>query len=230
MTPPRHVAVIPDGNRRWARARGYPLTQGYREGAARFRELIKTSFESGVSYLTIWAASESNLTSRSPAEVASLQMLIHKELEALVASEELRAREVRVRIIGRAAVLLGDPTIQARIDGLQASTAHHKNYHLTILLGYDGRTEMLEAVRALGARASEATPELLKRGLWTGDLPPVDLVIRTGGEPHWSAGFLMWLTAESQLVFRDMLWPEFDSAALAAAFTEYASRGRRFGA
>jgi undecaprenyl diphosphate synthase len=126
--------------------------------------------------------------------------------------------------------LLGDPAIQARIDALEASTKHHDGRHLTILLGYDGRTEMLEAVRALGARASEATPELLKSELWTRDLPSVDLVIRTGGEPHWSAGFLMWLTAESQLVFRDMLWPEFDSAALAAALTEYASRGRRFGA
>lgn len=227
---PRHVAIIPDGNRRWARARGYPLTRGYREGAERFREIIRTAFQSEVSHLTIWAASESNLTDRSPVEVRSLQALIHRELGELRRSKELMERAVRVRVIGRAAELLNDPSIQARIDDLEVATGANAERHLTILLGYDGRTEMVAAVRSLGERAATATPEELKGALWTRDLPAVDLVIRTGGEPHWSAGFLMWLTAESQLIFRDFFWPDFNAVAFSAALAEYGARGRRFGA
>ncbi|MDO8469864.1 MAG: polyprenyl diphosphate synthase [bacterium] len=228
---PKHVAIIPDGNRRWSRAHGVPSARGYDRGAERFRDIIRSAFQtSGLTHLTIWAASESNLTARGPHEVRTLRTLVHRELQVLRESPDLARYGIRVRIIGRAAELLKDSTITERVHELMAHTAANKKRNLTVLLGYDGRTEMIEAIRSMGRDAAHATASSLHAALWTRDLPPVDLVIRTGGEPHWSAGFLMWLTAESQFIFPETLWPDFDGAAFKAALAEYAARGRRFGA
>ncbi len=226
---PNHIAIIPDGNRRWARQNGFLPWKGHERGVERFREVSGAAFEQGTRYVTLWAASESNLKERSREEVAMLVMLLSREIGRMLDSEEFAWDKTRVRVIGNWNAILKDEKLAHLVAALEEKTRSFSARNLTILFGYDGTSEMLEAIRALRGASEQITADAVHRALATRDLPPVDLVIRTGGEPHWSAGFMMWHTANSQFYFTERFWPEFGADALAEAFREYARRERRFG-
>lgn len=222
---------MPDGNRRWAREHGFIPARGHREGVVRFREIREAVWRRGIPYLTFWAASEDNLTKRSRAEVRLLTLLMRQELKRELKLREFETKEVQLRVIGRWHEILKDRSLKELVDKLESESRRFTKNRLTILFGYDGRREMLEAIEKINAESpSRIDATTLEQALWTRDLPPVDLVIRTGGEPHWSAGFMMWHAANSQLHFTKTFWPAFDERALTIALKEYAERNRRFGA
>lgn len=227
---PEHLVVIPDGNRRWAKARGLDPWEGHQEGAIRYEEAVKAAFEAGVKYFTFWAASEDNVSKRSKLEVQFVLGLFKKELIKGLDSDIFEKNKVSVRIVGKYKELIKDEELNRAVAELEKKTAEFKDRILTILFCYDGRSEMLSAMEAVRQSGRPFTSEAVKENLWTSYLPPVDLVIRTGGEPHWSAGLMMWLTANSQFYFTEELWPDFTPQKLKIALADYAERGRRFGA
>jgi undecaprenyl diphosphate synthase len=201
----------------------------------RFDEVSRHAFDLGVQYFTFWAASEDNLTKRTRIEVAVLKRLMKYQLKKELKNGELAKKRVRFRLIGRWHEILKDAEIKKLANELEKVTVKFTEKQLTILFGYDGCREMTEAIKNLTKenmnfrlRENDAY-EIIKNHLWTKDLPPVDLVIRTGGEPPWSAGFMMWLTANSQFYFTSKFWPDFDHKELDKAIADYSERGRRFG-
>lgn len=230
MTVPNHVAIIPDGNRRWARQRGLKPWEGHRAGADGFQKISETALKLQIPFVTAWLGSEDNLRKRSQLEVQFLLQLLGKALNRSDFIRNLETHQVHFRLVGRWQELLANTQSLARVvQKRETETAHFTKHHLTILFGYDGQSEMLAAIEKLGEHRSKVTGEALMQALWTGFLPPVDLVIRTGGEPHWSAGFMMWHTANSQFYFSKKLWPDFDPPEFQKALHDYAGRERRFG-
>lgn len=224
---PNHLAIIPDGNRRWAKKRGETASVGHSKGIERFHEISKKCHDGGINFLTFWAASEDNLTKREAGEVKFLTSAAKQEARRWLNEKPSNGS---ASFIGRGAELLRDDELAELIKQLNSKRKISDERLITILFGYDGRTEMLEAVKKLAKSGDEISAENLKRHLWTGHLPPVDLVIRTGGEPHWSAGFMMWHTADSQFYFTDTLWPDFTVSELERALNEFEKRERRLGA
>lgn len=226
---PKHLAVIPDGNRRWAANHRLTISAGYERGLKNFEEIVRAAFNRGVSYVTIWAASEDNLKKRSGAEVKFLVMLFKRALRDMIRLGEFKKNGIRVKILGQGAALVSDPALTKLITGVEEETLAGEKGQLTILFGYDGKQEMLAAMNQLISGGDVVDAASLERALPTGSFPAVDLVIRTGGEPHWSAGFMMWQTADSQFYFSEKFWPDFNSAELDLALADYANRGRRKG-
>ena len=227
MSVPKHVAVIPDGNRRWATAQGLPAWEGHIEGVKRFWEIANHALQEGVSYISFWGSSYDNLKKRTKMEVSFLLQLVAKE----VANPEVLAlclnNQTRFRVIGEWREFITDTKVYQAIEDIQVQTKHFTDRGLTILFAYDGQREMLSAINALSEKPADI--HNLRARLWTGELPDVDLVIRTGGEPHWSAGFMMWLIANSQFYFTQKLWPDFVAGELDRALLEYSERERRLG-
>lgn len=227
---PQHVALIPDGNRRWARMQGIQPWRGHEKGAERFFEIAEHAFSLGIPYVTLWVASADNLTKRSKLEIKFLCSILRRELESKHTIARFMDNHIRVRFIGQWKKLIHDKKLVSVIEQREKDTKQFSERNLTVLFGYDGKQEMIEAIKKF-----QRSPEVLvdyvsvKENLWTHALPSVDLVIRTGGEPHWSAGFMMWHTADSQFYFTQKLWPEFDIKELQKALADYANRGRRFG-
>ncbi len=224
---PRHVAIIMDGNGRWAKKRFLPRVAGHVKGVESVREIVRACIEQGVEYLTLFAFSSENW--RRPAEEVSLLMqLFVTALQQEV--EKLNRNGVRLRVIGDLSRF--DARLQELIRNAEAATAANTRLHLTIAANYGGRWDILQAVNRLAA----AVPD--KAGSWTeADLEPYlsthfapepDLFIRTGGEERIS-NFLLWQLAYAELHFTETLWPEFDAEALAAAIASYQRRERRFG-
>ena len=201
--PPDHVAIIMDGNGRWASARHLPRIAGHREGARAVRRTIEAAIQNGVGWLTLYAFSSENWR-RPRTEVLDLTGLLRQYLRSEIA--ELKANGVRVRIIGDPERF--DPDIQRDLAAAERDTAHNDRLNLTVALSY-------------GAGFA--------RFLATADMPDPDLVIRTSGEQRLS-NFLLWQAAYAEFVFMDVLWPDFGEAHFAAALREYAGRERRFGA
>jgi undecaprenyl diphosphate synthase len=223
---PRHVAIIMDGNRRWARSRDLPELEGHAAGVEAIRALLKHAVRRGVPVLTLYAFSRENWA-RSDEEVTGLFEL----LEAAIRDEtdELRAQGVRVRLLGRLEEL-PDATRES-IDEALGATAGGDRLQLNIAFNYAGRTELVDAFRRLVA--SGVAPDSIDEGtinaaLYTAGLPDPDLVIRTGGEQRLS-NFLIWQSAYAEFYTCDALWPDFGPDAFDAALLEFASRHRRFG-
>jgi undecaprenyl diphosphate synthase len=224
--PPRHVAVIMDGNRRWARLRGLPEAEGHAAGVEAIRPLLHRATERGVSVLSLYAFSRENW-SRSEDEVHTLFAL----LESAIRDEtpELVRQGVRVRILGRMDEL-PEPT-RTSIEEALAATASGSRMTLNVAFNYSGRSEIVDAARR--CIADGLPPELideaaLEARLYTSDLPDPDLLIRTGGDLRIS-NFLIWQAAYAELYFSERLWPDFDPDAFDEALAEYARRSRRFG-
>ena len=236
MSPPipQHVVFIPDGNRRWARREGLPVLEGHRQGMARGRELLRRAVEFGIPYASFWGMSIDNFTKRSQIEVAGLVAVFQKLFEDFLDDEDLVKKQVRVRVLGQWAEKF-PPGATEVIRALEEKTKHHTAFNFTLLLAYNGTDEMLSAVSAIAKEAVAAgeappvTSQTLKSHLLTKDLPPVDLVIRSGGDPHLSNGFMMWDTANAELYFTDKYWPEFGHQQFEEALGWYASRERRMG-
>jgi undecaprenyl diphosphate synthase len=223
---PRHVAIIMDGNRRWARARGLPELEGHPAGVEAIRGILRHARRRGIRVLTLYAFSRENWA-RSDAEVVALFGL----LEAAIRSEtdELRAQGVRVRMIGRLDELPAET--RASIDDALDATSGGTEMLLNIAFNYAGRTELVDAVRRIAA--SGIPPDAIDEStvaaaLYTAGTPDPDLVVRTGGEQRLS-NFLIWQAAYAELVTTETLWPDFGPEALDAALVEYATRQRRFG-
>jgi undecaprenyl diphosphate synthase len=227
---PKHIAIVMDGNGRWAEARGEPRTAGHRAGIEPVRRAIRECARLGVQALTLFAFSSENWR-RPETEVATLMSLFMEALDREV--EELHANGVRLRIIGNRQRL--SVRLQQRIAEAEALTAANTGLRLQVAVSYGGRWDLVEAARRLAARAAsgalrpgdidEAT---LAAELQLADLPDPDLFIRTGGD-HRVSNFLLWNIAYAELFFTDALWPDFDEAALALAIADFANRERRYG-
>ena len=228
--PPVHVAIIMDGNGRWAKSRGLPRTAGHRRGVEAVRETVKAAVDLGIGYLTLYGFSSENWN-RPPPEVDDLMGLLRFYLRSEIA--ELHRQGVRLRSIGDRARLA--PDIVRLIEEAEERTRANVKLNLTIALSYGGRNEILRAVQmiaadvAAGRLAAAAVDEAaLERRLFTLGLPDPDLVIRTSGEQRIS-NFLLWQSAYSELVFDDCLWPDFGRDNLRRAVEEYQRRERRYG-
>ncbi len=228
---PRHVAIIMDGNGRWAQARGRPRLFGHHAGARRVREIVEACPDLGVRYLTIFAFSTENWR-RTQKEVAGLMKLFRRYIQK--EARDLLKRGVRVRFIGDRVRL--EPGLVDLMDELELLTADNDRVHLTIALNYGGRDEVTRAARRLAhdvlsgrVKPREIDEETLPRYLDTYVLPDPDLVIRTSGEARIS-NFLLWQSAYAEYEFIDTLWPDFTPEVFARIVAAYSGRERRFGA
>ncbi|HEX8669762.1 MAG TPA: isoprenyl transferase [Allosphingosinicella sp.] len=227
---PRHVAIIMDGNGRWAAARGLPRAAGHRQGAEAARKVLRAAGEAGVQCLTLYAFSSENW--RRPAgEISDLMGLltfyISRELDSL------HREGIRLKILGDHKAF--PPDVAKLVDKAVERTAGNARMTLAIALNYGARAELVNAARRIAARvgageiAADTVDEaLIDAHLDTASLPPLDLLIRTSGECRLS-NFLLWQAAYAELLFVDTLWPDFDGDALRDALGQYASRERRFG-
>ncbi|NJD86600.1 MAG: di-trans,poly-cis-decaprenylcistransferase [Betaproteobacteria bacterium] len=222
---PRHVAIIMDGNGRWAKKRFLPRVAGHRRGVEAVREVVKACMERGVECLTLFAFSSENWR-RPTEEVNFLMQLFLKALEQEV--EKLHANGIRFRVIGDLSAF--DPVIVEHVRRGEALTAGNTRLTLTVAANYGGRWDILQAAnRCLAERPGEPiTEELLAARLSLADCPEPDLFIRTGGEERVS-NFLLWQLAYTELYFTPALWPDFGAAALDEAIASYRARERRFG-
>lgn len=226
---PNHIAIIPDGNRRWAKKRGLQPWLGHEKGSSMLIKLLENAINSGIPYITFWAASIDNLTKRNKLEVTFLLKVIKNELFKPAVTNFLHANKVKVEVLGEWKNIVDDEELKKGLQDLQEQTKTYKDNFLTILFAYDGKQEMLQGVRQAAKFGSQISEEKLRKSLPTGNLPDVDLVIRTGGQPHWSSGFMMWLTANSEFYFTETLWPDFGISELKTALKEYAKRDRKMG-
>jgi undecaprenyl diphosphate synthase len=227
---PRHVAIIMDGNGRWAQARGLPRTEGHRRGVEAVRRAVKAATESGVAYLTIYSFSSENWT-RPADEVSYLMGLLKLFIRRDLA--DLHRNGVRVQVMGERASLSHD--IRDLLQEAEARTAANTGLTLIVAFNYGARQEIVAAMRRLAEQVAsgELAPQDIDVGtisshLQSADIPDPDLIIRTSGEQRLS-NFLLWQAAYSEFVFLPVLWPDFDAAWFSAALREYASRQRRFG-
>ncbi|HUX36209.1 MAG TPA: polyprenyl diphosphate synthase [Candidatus Paceibacterota bacterium] len=230
---PKHVVFIPDGNRRWAKKRGLPSFIGHREGAKAMEKLYKAALDMELENLTIWGTSVDNVTKRSPAEIKFLMKIFEIYFKKLAKRKELRDAEIRVDVLGRWREFFPEnakKAIQSAID----ETKKYKKRRLTFLMAYSGLDEMTSAIQKISNLKSKNSKikidgKLIKANLWTKNLPPVDLVIRTGGEPHWSSGMMMWDIANSQFYFTETFLPDFSVAEFKKALENYGATERRMG-
>ena len=227
---PRHIAIIMDGNGRWAKARGLPRLAGHRAGAEAARRTVISAAELGVPYLTLFGFSSENWR-RTSAEIQDLMSLLRHYLRGEIA--ELHRNGVRLKVIGDLGKL--DPDIISMIEHAEAMTCDNRRIVLTMALSYGGRAEIVAAVQAIarqvnsGGLAVDAIDEQFVAGrLFTAELPDPDLLIRTSGEQRIS-NFLLWQSAYSELVFTKTLWPDFSKTDLQNAIDEFCGRERRYG-
>jgi undecaprenyl diphosphate synthase len=227
---PRHVAIIMDGNGRWAAARGLPRVEGHRRGVEALRKTVRAAHELGISILTIFSFSSENW-SRPQSEILDLLGLLRRFIRNDLA--ELHKTNVRVRIIGERDDLAQD--IRALLQEAEDLTRNNDGVTLVVAFNYGARQEIARAAQRLAVEvangrlsANDITPEHLARHLDAPDIPDPDVIIRTSGEQRLS-NFLLWQAAYSELVFVPINWPDFDRAALEGAIAEYRRRERRFG-
>jgi undecaprenyl diphosphate synthase len=228
--PPNHVAIIMDGNGRWAKARGQPRTFGHSAGVEALRRTVEAAGDLGLPHLTVFGFSSENW--RRPLDEVNalldlLRLYVVRDLERLVRDG------VRVRVIGDRDNLA--PDLLSIIDRAEADTANNRSLNLTIAFNYGAQNEIVRAARRIAEEAADGLlqpadvdSETFAAHLDTGALPPLDLLVRTSGEQRLS-NFLLWQAAYAELVFFDVLWPDFDKSWLERAIYEFRSRNRRFG-
>jgi undecaprenyl diphosphate synthase len=220
---PRHIAIVMDGNGRWASKRLMPRIAGHRQGVESLKRIVRACGERGVAELTVFAFSSENWN-RPEEEVSGLMSLMLSAIGKEV--ERLKGEGVRIRFIGARDGL--PPAIHAALEQAEQSTAVGRRIILNICFNYGGRWDIVDAVNRVLAHGQPLTEQTLTSALSLASSPDPDLIIRTGGEFRLS-NFLLWQAAYSELYFSPLLWPDFDEAALDAAILEYASRERRFG-
>jgi undecaprenyl diphosphate synthase len=228
---PVHVAIIMDGNGRWAAAHGLPRTSGHRQGAEAVRRAVEASIELGIGHLTLFGFSSENWK-RPESEIRDLMSLLERYLRSEIA--ELHKNNVRLRIIGDRTVFA--PDVAKLMSEGESLTRSNNRLNLTIALNYGGRADIVQAVRRAAEEVrlgrldpSDITEERFAGWLLTEGLPDPDLLIRTSGEQRIS-NFLLWQSAYTEFVFLDILWPDFSKRDLESAITEFGRRERRYGA
>jgi len=227
---PQHIAIIMDGNGRWAQARGLPRTAGHKRGVETVREIVRAAGELGVEYLTLYSFSSENW-SRPEAEITELFSLLRMFIRRDLA--DLHKNNVRVKIIGSRERIPQD--ILSLIDEAMALTADNKGQTLVVAFNYGSRDEIISAVKKIAGDAKsgnievdEISTDMISSALYTADIPDPDLLIRTSGEVRLS-NFLLWQVAYAEMIFVDTLWPDFNKESLASALEVYKSRTRKFG-
>lgn len=228
--PPQHVAIIMDGNGRWASKRGWPRLVGHRKGAERIKEVVRAAPDLGIRWMTVYAFSTENWK-RSRDEVLGLMGLFYRYIDR--EAEKLNQEGVRLRFIGDRRPL--NEQLRALMGRIEARTAHNTRLNLVVGINYGGRDELLRATRDLAERAArgELAPDaiddvVLTDALDTAGMPEPDLVIRTSGESRVS-NFLLWQAAYAEYVFTPTLWPDFTPQHLSDILDQYSGRDRRFG-
>jgi undecaprenyl diphosphate synthase len=223
---PTHIAIIMDGNGRWARARGLPRLAGHKAGTENLRRVIEACVEFGVKYLTIYAFSTENW-GRPESEVSGLMQIFESVFNRELA--ELHRQGAQLRHIGRMEGI--KPSLQEKVRKGIELTKNNKRLILNVAFNYGGRDEIVHAIQTIiekGTNPEDVTMDLVDENLYTAGVPDPDLVIRTSGEQRIS-NFLIWQAAYSEWVFPEVYWPDFGREALLEAIQEYASRERRFG-
>lgn len=230
-TLPEHIAIIPDGNRRWAKARGMEPWEGHEEGAKNIENLVRFALKKGIKCMTFWGSSPTNLTERPLMEKKALLDIYEKYFTRLMNSKEIFEHEARINIIGQWEEKFPESLKKILKEGIE-KTKHFEKRILNFMLFYSGKEEMLQAIQDIHDKCGKGmkiTGEILKENLMTRDLPAVDLLIRTGGEPHLSVGFMMWDIADAQLYFSEKNFPDFKEKEFEEAVEEYQRRERRNG-
>lgn len=228
---PIHVAVIPDGNRRWAKKKGLKPWIGHEYGAKNTEKLIRKAFNLGVKCLSFWGSSLENLKKRPLQEKRALMGIYEKYFKDLIESDDIHGNKVRINFIGRWEEQFPDKLKKILRECIQR-TRGYKNYFLNFFLAYNGDDEMMYAIGNVLKKCKpgqKITPELIKENLMTREIPSVDFLVRTGGDPHLSAGFMMWDIANSQMFFSEKLFPDFDENEFQKSIEEYQRRERRMG-
>ncbi len=220
---PRHIAIIMDGNGRWAKKRGLPRTAGHKIGAETFRDIAAYCRELGVEYLTVYAFSTENWK-RPKDEVDTIMGLLEQYLQEAINTME--KDQIRLRILGDATAL--SPKLQRMIEQANTVSSRNTGFQANICLNYGGRAEILQAARLCAESGEEWTEENFEKHLWSCGIPDPELIIRPSGELRLS-NFLLWQCAYSEFYFCDTLWPDFDRKELDKAIIDYQRRDRRFG-
>ena len=220
---PRHIAIIMDGNGRWAKKRGLPRTAGHKIGAETFRDIAAYCRELGVEYLTVYAFSTENWK-RPKDEVDTIMGLLEQYLQEAI--NTMKKDQIRLRILGDATAL--SPKLQRMIDEANTVSSRNTGFQANICLNYGGRAEIRQAARLCAENGEEWTEENFEKYLWSHDIPDPELIIRPSGELRLS-NFLLWQCAYSEFYFCDTLWPDFDRKELDKAIIDYQRRDRRFG-
>ncbi len=231
---PNHVALIPDGDRRWARKQGLQPWIGHRVGVKAFEKVLEKALELKITHITFWGGSWDNLTKRPKIEVNFLFKVYADQFKRLAKDKRTHQNKVKIDVLGRWKEILPKETQEA-IEEAKEITKDYNKYFLTFLIAYDGRDEMINCIQKIVEssknKAIKINDKAIKENLWTKDLPPVDLVIRTGCEddPHLSAGFMMWDTSYSQLYFTKTFLPVFSPKEFEEIIKDYSERERRLG-
>lgn len=220
---PRHIAIIMDGNGRWAKKRGLPRTAGHKVGAEVFRDIATYCQELGIEYLTIYAFSTENWK-RPKDEVDVLMSLLEQYLQEAI--DTMERDHIRLRVLGDVAGL--PPQLQRMIDETNAISTHYQGFQANICLNYGGRAEILRAARLCAEAGEEWTEENFSKYLWSAGIPDPELIIRPSGELRLS-NFLLWQCAYSEFYFCNTLWPDFKRKDLDLAIIDFQHRDRRFG-
>lgn len=223
---PKHIAIIPDGNRRWAKKKGISRQEGYAIGIQKIGDVLKWCKAHDVHMLTMWGFSTDNFR-RDPDEVQGLFGLFKENLKKAIESDDRNKKELRVRFFGR--LNLFPKEIQQMIRKVEEVSGRNTKYQLNLMLSYGGREEIVDAVnRIIAEGAREVDENAISRHLYTHGLPDPDLIIRTSGEQRLS-GLMPWQSCYSEFYFCKKLWPDFSKKDFDAALKEYARRRRRFG-
>jgi len=232
---PQHIAIIPDGNRRWAKKRGLKPWDGHFKGAENTEELLRTALDLGVRCFSFWGGSLNNLTGRPKMEIKFLCKVYERYFNKLLKSKDVSQNQVKIRVFGRWEKILPQKLIRLIKKVIERTEKYNERF-LNVFLAYSGTDEMLEAIKGVikenGKKGKiKMTADVLRKHLWTGDLPPVDFLIRTGSnnDPHNSAGFMMWNCSDSQLYFAKEYYPDFNKEEFIKAIRDYQRRERRLG-
>lgn len=231
MSRLKHIAIIPDGNRRWAKKRGLPSLIGHQRGADNFEKLFERAVEMKIPYFSFWGSSYDNITKRSKHEVKYLFDIFEKQFKKLLNDKRTYKEGIKVNVIGRWEEVFPD-SLNKVIKEVIKKTKNHKKIALTFFMAYNGTDEMIDCVKKISSSKTKIiTEETIKNNLWTKNLPPVDFLIRTGieGDPHNSAGFMMWDVAYSQLYFTKKYFPEFSVKEFEVSVNNFENREKRRG-
>ncbi len=228
-----HIAVIPDGNRRWARKRGLRPWMGHQLATNNLRKIFDVVLDMEIPYFSFWASSQDNLKKRPAQEVKLLLNSFKREFAKMAVNKNIHKKQVKINIIGSWREQFPQDVKDAMEKAIEATKDYNK-FYFNFFIAYSGIDEMINAIKNITKKSLKdphlkITSEVIKNNLLTKDLPLVDYLVRTGGDPHMSSGFLMWDLADSQMYFSNKLWPEFTPDDFRKAIKEYYNRQRRFG-
>ncbi len=228
---PKHVGIIPDGNRRWARTRNLPSNRGHLEGYETVKKTLYSLFDAGIRYLTIYALSLENARKRSPEELSYIYKIIKIAVETVKRDPMVKRESVRFNVIGRLSLLPED--VREKINELIEYTKAHDKAFINLCIMYDGQAEIVDAVKELlkeNLNPNEIDTEQIKNHLYAKDFPPVDYIIRTGMDDGARiSGFMLWDASYAEFRFRNDYWPDYSEEMLIDDLKEYVRRKRRMG-